>query len=751
MGLTGVIAIAAGEHHTVALKSDGTVLAWGWNSSGQLGDGGTTSRVTPVQTSNLSGVQAIAVAWNHTMAVKSDGTVWAWGWNAFGQLGDGSTTNRLTPVQVSGLTSVQAIAASEGHTVALKSDGSVWAWGANWGGQVGDGTIGNDRLTPVHVSALTGVQSIAAGSGYTVALKSDGRVWAWGWNGFAQLGDGSIASRSTPAQASNLTGMQTIAAGGDHTVALKSGGTVWAWGNNEAGQLGDGTFLNSRLTPVQVMGLTGVMAIAAGEDHTVALRSEGTVWAWGRNRSGQLGDGSTTGRFAPVQVSGLTSVQAIDADGSHTVALKSDGTVWAWGRNSFGQLGDGSTTNRSTPVQVSNLTGVQAIAAGGEHTVAALQSDGTVWAWGNNDSGQLGDGSTTSRLTPVQVSNLTGAQAVAAGWAHTVALKSGGTVWAWGSNESGQLGDGSTTDRSAPVQVMVLTGVMAIAAGGDHTVALKSDGTVWAWGANWGGQLGDGSTTNRLTPVQASNLSGVQAIAAGAGHTLALKSDGTVWAWGWNSSGPLGADPTWPPVQVVNFDAGVGHDDVVLNVTVGGPGTVTSDPQSIACGDASPDCTGAFATGTSVRLFATPAAGALFNGWSGACAGTATCTVTMDAAKNVTATFTQKSYPITVTASPVAGGSVSCAPNPVSHGATSTCTATANAGYVFSTFSGDCVGSSCSLSNVTGPQSIVATFAASTSRLTVARRGTGIGRVAAAPAVIDCGPNAVWIFRQTPS
>ena len=190
-------------------------------------------------------------------------------------------------------------------------------------------------------------------------------------------------------QVGGLSGVAAIAAGGRHTVVLKNDGTVWAWGNNSDGQLGDGTAIN-RKTPVQVSGLGGVTTAAAGSSYTVVLKNDGTVWAWGYNNSGQLGDGTTTNRKTPVQASGLGGVTAIAA-GGHTVALKNDGTVWAWGYNNSGQLGDGTTTNRKTPVQVGGLSGIAAIASGNEHTVA-LKNDGTVWTWGDNYDGQLGNG-----------------------------------------------------------------------------------------------------------------------------------------------------------------------------------------------------------------------------------------------------------------------------------------------------------------------------------------------------------------------
>ncbi len=343
-----------------------------------------------------------------------------------------------------------------------------------------------------------------------------------------------------------------IAAGGAHTLALKSDGTVWTWGINIHGESGDGT-TTQRTTPVQVTGLNDVTAIAGGYYHTVALKSDGTVWAWGKNDYGQLGDGTYTNKTTPVQLSSLSDVTAIAGGYYHTVVLKSDGTVWAWGWNLAGQLGDGTTMDRTTPVKVYGLSGVTAIAGGYLHSVA-LKSVGTVWAWGHNNEGELGDGTSYERHSPVQVSGMSGVTAIAGGNDVAFALKSDGTVWAWGRNYYGQLGDGTYTNKTTPVQLSSLSGVTAIACGYYHTVALKSDGTVWAWGKNDYGQLGDGTTSNKnSTPVQVSGLSDVTAIAAGEAHTLALKSDGTVWAWGHNSYYSLGdgthMDRT-TPVQV---------------------------------------------------------------------------------------------------------------------------------------------------------------------------------------------------------
>ncbi|MBU7006023.1 RCC1 domain-containing protein [Phosphitispora fastidiosa] len=338
----------------------------------------------------------------HSLLIGPDSTAWASGMNEYGQLGDGTSTYRATPVQVSGLTDIVSVSVGYDYSIALKSDGTVWAWGCNYAGRLGDGTT-THRYTPVQVSGLTDVVTIAAGSMHSVALKSDGTVWAWGYNSNGQLGDGTTTHRYTPVQVSGLIDVVSVSAGNDHSIALKSDGTVWAWGKNNFGQLGDGTSTDS-YTPVQVSGLTEVVSIAAGFQYSMALKSDWTVWGWGYNSCAQLG--YVTGTivwYTPLQVSGLTDVISIAAGARHSMALKSDGTVWTCGDNMDGQLGDGTTTTKPTPGQVIGLTDVVSIAAGEKHSMA-IKSDGTVWAWGSNSWGQI-DGTATFRFTSPQTSS----------------------------------------------------------------------------------------------------------------------------------------------------------------------------------------------------------------------------------------------------------------------------------------------------------------------------------------------------------
>jgi len=411
---------------------------------------------------------------------------------------------------------------------------------------------------------------------FALALKSDGTVYAWGENSSGQLGNDTTTQSNIPVQVlkgasssatAYLTGIIAISGGSQHSLALKSDGTVYAWGDNSSGQLGNDTTVDS-IVPVQVSGLTDVIAIAgsnardsggSGGTSSYALKSDGTVWAWGRNTYGQLGNNTTTQSNIPVQVlkgasssatAYLTGITAIEGSDNHAVALKSDGTVWAWGRNLVGQLGDDTNVQRNTPVQVLKgasssatpyLTGVIAISSHGPWSLA-LKSDGTVWAWGFNATGQLGDGSGSTRFTPVQVlkgasssatAYLTGVTAISAGPSHSLALKSDGTVYGWGSaSNPTQLYNSNTV----PVQVPGLTDIAAIYHGYYAALALKKDGTIYAWGNNTYGNFGDNTTTRSVTPVTtyltdvktspAVNFNGTN---FGSMVTLRSSSPGTTW------------------------------------------------------------------------------------------------------------------------------------------------------------------------------------------------------------------------------
>jgi hypothetical protein len=349
------------------------------------------------------------------------------------------------------------------------------------------------------------------------------------------------ASSYAPKQIPGINGVSAIAAGANHTIAIKTDGSLWAWGWNSDGQLGDGTRVD-RTTPMKIAGIDGVIAIAAGYAHTLALKADGSLWAWGYNGQGQLGNGlsgETYGSRTPEQII-ASGVTAIAAGNNHSVALKTDGSLWAWGNNAHGQLGDGTTEEWRTPKQIM-ASGVTAMAAGDMSTLT-IKADGSLWAWGKtgyseqtpNESGTI---IVLDTSTPEQII-ASGVTAVAAGAGHTLVIMTDGSLWAWGANGAGQLGDGKPFDSTTPQQI-IASGVTAIAAGNNHSIALKTDGSLWVWGDNKDGQIGDGTTTDCTTPKQII-ASGVTAIGSGNNFTLAIKSDGSVWAWGFNGQGQLG-------------------------------------------------------------------------------------------------------------------------------------------------------------------------------------------------------------------
>lgn len=398
------------------------------------------------------------------------------------------------------------------------------------------------RLKLMNCNALKNCLFLALVSGALLAARAgaaaaQSQVRAWGLNSSGELGDGTTFDSLTPIQVSGLTDVVAVqAASGRFSLALKADGTVWTWGANYLGQLGNGTNTESYV-PVQVIGLMDVVNVSSNTQ-TLAVKSDGTLWAWGDNEAGKLGDGTTINRNAPVQVRGpggigyFTGAIAAAAGGSHSLALRADGTVWAWGPNGNGALGNGTTMDSLYPVQVFGLTNIVAIAAGGQHSLA-LRSDGTVWAWGLNHVGQLGNGTSTFAPNPfpTQVIGLPPMIAIACGDSgahpsgsagHSMALAADGHVWTWGNNAAGELGDGTTFGHTVPVLVTGVENVAAIASGGGSSLALKTDGTLWCWGSNDFGQLGDGTTTNRTVPIQVAGLTGVGTMSGGRRHTLAV-------------------------------------------------------------------------------------------------------------------------------------------------------------------------------------------------------------------------------------
>jgi len=338
------------------------------------------------------------------------------------------------------------------HSLAVRTGGALWTWGNNSKGQLGTGNI-VQQLIPVQISSLQNIMDASGGYEHSIAAKSDGTVYAWGGNIYGQAGTGvlsDVVSRPTPVR--GLTGITSVAAGHYHSLALKNDGTVFTWGRNNDGQLGNGNVNNSTAAR-KIPGLTGVIDIAAGQYYSMALKNDGSVWCWGRNNNGQLGDGTNVNKNVPVLVNGMHAI-AIAAGALHALVLKADGTVWGWGYNAYGQLGNGTTQQQTTPVQVQGLTNVVAIAAG-ENSSMAVKSDGTVWAWGNNEQGQLGILNLLNQILPVQIANIASVTFLSTGFQSLFVTPASGAklYWSCGDNSKGQLGDSTVADKKSRVLV----------------------------------------------------------------------------------------------------------------------------------------------------------------------------------------------------------------------------------------------------------------------------------------------------------
>ena len=741
--LKGAVNVAAGSSAAMVLLDNGSVLYWGLNSRFNNAAASITPVYVPCGAADaahcaggvVTGVTKIAVGFSHALILLDDGAVLAWGTNNNGNLGNGQPgVSSATPVQVTGLTSgsgVITIAAAQNHTLALKADGTVVAWGVNAGGQLGDdhepvqehaGTSSLPRSAIRSGSEfcttdgfLRGVVEVSVGNGISAARLSNSTVLAWGTNNVGQLGDGTTGGpQRTPAnvcamgavapcsvaQGNILQGVASLAgssASGSMYARLPNGALL-AWGTNSNGQLGDGT-TTSRSTPIQVSSLgpgSGVIAVSAGDAHALALKANGTAFAWGSNGSGQLGNGTISASPSPVSTFGLGSgsgVTAISSRAQSTLALRSDGTVLAWGSNANGQLGDGTSDNRNTPVPVAcrtgdvpgsafcssdgHLQGVTAVSAGNQNYALALLNDGTVLSWGNNGNGQLGDGSTNQRNRPDYVcavaatppcapangNVLQGVSAIAAGGSSSFVRTFAGEMVAWGNNNNGFLGDGMTNTqqeytnqgslpsrRCARDDVLFRCGLSSgrlgdqrrqqCSNGGDerrHGVvlgpepgqptrrrhrgeslpagqclrgrcdrtvqrgqwqcpsrdcrcrgsgngafALTTSGFMLGWGANGAAAIGDGTTENKSTPVHVcavgatapcspalgNVLLGVASIGAGISTGYAILSDGAVLGWGANSSGQVG-DGTLVSRLTPTGVVGLGSGSGVVQVSAG--------------------------------------------------------------------------------------------------------------------------------------------------------------------------------------
>jgi alpha-tubulin suppressor-like RCC1 family protein len=575
--------ISAGTGYTCALSTTGAAYCWGVNGSGQLGNNSTTQSNVPVTVAAsgvLSGVtlSQIDAGTNSTCALSTTGAAYCWGANGSGQLGNGTSTQSNVPVAVaaSGVLSgviLTQVAVGSVFTCALGSTGAAYCWGANGNGQLGNGTAGiTFNPLPVAVATSVTLTQLAAGSGSTCALSTTAAVYCWGVNGNGQLGNGTTTQSNVPvavAASGVLSGvaLTQISLGSNVTCALSSTGAAYCWGAGASSQLGNNTTTQSNV-PVAVYSagvLSGVSLtqISAGTNASdvCALGTSGYAFCWGVNNGGQLGNPDTSLNFK-VPVAVLAPELTVSPGGTHACTIRSAG-AFCQGDNTYGELGNGSSTNSSVPAAVTSsgaLSGkiVTQVSAGVGFT-CALDTTGTAYCWGQNGSGQLGNGSTTNSKVPVAVTTsgvLAGKTLiqVTTGNDFACALDTTGLAYCWGSGGSGQLGNGLATTSSVPVAVPasgVLSGVTLtqISAGSNSTCAVGSAGATYCWGADGSGQLGNNSTTGSSVPAAVTTsgvLSGVTLVqvSVGTAFACALASIGVAYCWGANATGQLGTGLT---------------------------------------------------------------------------------------------------------------------------------------------------------------------------------------------------------------
>ena len=561
--------VSASYYNTAAIKTNGTLWVWGENGQGQIGNSTYSYYSSPVQIGTLSNWSQVSGGLAYHMAIKTDGTLWGWGLNSQAQLGLQSAT--ISPVQVGTDTNWSKVAAGYHHTIALKTDKTLWVWGSNNINSSKHLGLFVSISNPSFVNTKNLYSEISAGQYFSMGISKDGKLWGWGINTSGQLGDNTLVSKSSPVQIGTLSNWSKVASGDNFSLSIKTDGTLWGWGvQNTNGELGNNTKISTS-SPIQIGTLSNWSQISAGLNHVVSIKTDGTLWTWGNNSSGELGLNlaTTEHRSSPVQLGTLNDWSKVFAGENHTLAVKTDGTLWSWGSNSNGQLGQNIATNapRSSPVQVGSLRNRLNIASGGTYSIA-VKTDGTLWAWGNNTNGQLGTSNTTQYSSPVQVGTLTNWLKIYTGESSsgqsTLAIKRDGTLWAWGLNTSGQLGTGTTTTISSPVQIGTRKDWLSVAVGLTHSVYLDIPGYIYTAGQNTLGQLGYftdfTSASNFSSPIQLGYWTQWEKIANSIFNldsNYAIKTDGTLWVWGQNNQGQLGDNTVSiksSPVQVGSYD-----------------------------------------------------------------------------------------------------------------------------------------------------------------------------------------------------
>ena len=523
--------VSAGSFHSLGIR-DGELYAWGRNSNGQTGLGTTSGEtLEPTQVEEFNDWEIVSAGSTHSLGIRNGGELYAWGNNGNGRLGDGTTINRTLPVKISDFNDWEMVSAGTGHSLGIR-DGKLYAWGNNSNGGTGLDSLSGNTLEPTQVGDFNDWKMISAGNSYSLGIRNNNEYYAWGDNYYGQLGNNYNENIYIPTKILDYDDWKFISLGRYYSLGIRDG-KLYSWGRNDSGVLGVGD-LEHRLEPTRVGDFNDWRYLSTGKDtgssnHNLGLRENGEVYAWGSNRYGKTGLGTTSGEtLEPTQVGLFNDWEIVSAGGEHSLGIRNGGELYAWGRNSNGQLGDGTIIQRTSPVKIGSFNDWEMVSAGGSHSLG-IRDGGELYSWGFNSSwGLTGLGLTSGNtLEPTRVGDFDDWEYIFAERTYSFGIRAG-KLYAWGNNSGGKTGLGTISGSTIePTRVGDFDDWEIVSAAENQALGIRYNGELYAWGSNSSGQLGDGTTSRETTPFKIGVLDGWAMVSAGSvtsgrGFSMAL-------------------------------------------------------------------------------------------------------------------------------------------------------------------------------------------------------------------------------------